>query len=197
MKKNVGISYKAFAVILAAVLILGGTIGSTMAWLIDSKDVTNVFTDSDISIELTESPNLNLKMIPGHTITKDPNVTVKAGSEDCYLFVKLEKSDNYSTYLDDYVITDGWTKLDGANDVYYKEVASSDKDQEFAVLKDNKVTVREDVTKEKMNEIKNNNVLRPTLTVKAYAVQLYKTNANKFDVSDAWAKATETSTTNN
>lgn len=51
MKKNVGISYKAFAVILAAVLILGGAIGGTMAWLIDGTEaVANVFTDTWIDI---------------------------------------------------------------------------------------------------------------------------------------------------
>ena len=53
MEKNVGISYKAFAVILAAVLVLGGAIGGTMAWLIDGTEaVANVFTDSDINITL-------------------------------------------------------------------------------------------------------------------------------------------------
>ena len=100
MKKNVGISYKAFAVILAAVLILGGAIGGTMAWLIDGTEaVANVFTDSDINITLVEEAKSKpdaFKMIPGHTITKDPKVTVKSGSEDCYLFVKIDKSENLS-----------------------------------------------------------------------------------------------------
>lgn len=202
MKKNVGISYKAFAVILAAVLVLGGTIGGTMAWLIDdTTPVSNVFTDSDINIELTETKDLDLKMIPGYTITKDPKVTVNAGSEDCYLFVKVEKSENYSEYLADYVMNDGadWKPLDGVSDVYYKEVASSDKDQEFVVLEGNKVTVLDTVTKKDMDKIdginsdgtKDETELknRPTLTFTAYAVQRNKTNNTPFTPVEAWAKA--------
>ena len=204
MKKNVGISYKAFAVILAAVLVLGGTIGGTMAWLIDdTTPVSNVFTDSDINIELTETKDLDLKMIPGYTITKDPKVTVNAGSEDCYLFVKVEKSENYSEYLADYVMNDGadWKPLDGVSDVYYKEVASSDKDQEFVVLEGNKVTVLDTVTKKDMDKIdginsdgtKDETELknRPTLTFTAYAVQRNKTNNTPFTPVEAWAKAEE------
>lgn len=140
MKKNVGISYKAFAVILAAVLILGGTIGGTMAWLIDNdKPVTNTFTDSDINITLTESENLDLKMVPGYTITKDPTVTVEAGSEDCYLFVKIDKSANYDKYLAQYAVdtSDGeWTKLiENQNSaVYHRTVLKNDEVREFSIL---------------------------------------------------------------
>ena len=31
-------------------------------------------------------------MIPGKTLAKDPMVTVEAGSEACYLFVKVEET---------------------------------------------------------------------------------------------------------
>lgn len=147
MKKNVGISYKAFAVILAAVLILGGAIGGTMAWLIDGTEaVANVFTDSDINITLVEEAKSKpdaFKMIPGHTITKDPKVTVKSGSEDCYLFVKIDKSANYDKYLAQYAVDiskGAWIKLDKDNagnaleGVYYREVSTSGEDQEFSIL---------------------------------------------------------------
>ena len=225
MKKNVGISYKAFAVILAAVLILGGAIGGTMAWLIDGTEaVANVFTDSDINITLVEEAKSKpdaFKMIPGHTITKDPKVTVKSGSEDCYLFVKIDKSENYSTYLADYTIVEGWTSLKGHEGVYYREVGTSDTDQTFSLLaagsygkegegdgvftwKENQVLVLPSVTKADMEKIKNNPNDRPTLTFTAYAVQLYKTNvgddtARKFTPAEAWekAKANEVRTTNN
>lgn len=224
MKKNVGISYKAFAVILAAVLILGGAIGGTMAWLIDGTEaVANVFTDSDINITLVEEALKALetnpdafKMIPGHTIDKDPKVTVEAGSEDCFLFVKIEKSTNYDTYLEDYAIVEGWTSLEGHEGVYYREVETSDTDQTFSLLaagsygkegegdgvftwKENQVLVLPSVTKADMEKIKNNPNDRPTLTFTAYAVQLYKTNGQKFDVAIAWekAKANEQNATNN
>ena len=42
---------------------------------------------------------------------------------------------------------------------------------EFPVLKDNKVTVLESVTKSMMEKIKNGTVSAPTLTFTAYAVQ--------------------------
>ena len=211
MKKNVGISYKAFAVILAAVLILGGTIGGTMAWLIDGTTaMKNTFTDSDVDIELTESENLNLQMIPGHTITKDPKVTsnsyklvpnhiydkapvihVTKGSEACYVFVKINKSSNYDDYLAPYTVADDWTLVDGENNVYYKAFTEKiTANTELPVLKDNKVTVLESVTKKQMNDIKNNAVDEPTLTFTAYAVQYYKTNNTPFTVAEAWAKAT-------
>ena len=192
MKKNVGISYKAFAVILAAVLILGGTIGGTMAWLIDGTTaMKNTFTDSDVDIELTESENLNLQMIPGHTITKDPKVTVYEKSEACYVFVKINKSSNYDDYLAPYTVADDWTLVDGENNVYYKAFTEKiTANTELPVLKDNKVTVLESVTKKQMNDIKNNAVDEPTLTFTAYAVQYYKTNNTPFTVAEAWAKAT-------
>lgn len=200
MKKNVGISYKAFAVILAAVLILGGTIGGTMAWLIDdTKPVSNVFTDSDIEITLNETTE-DYKMIPGHTIDKDPKVSVAEGSEDCYLFVKIDKSSNYDTYLADYKIVADWTKLEDG--VYYRTVKAEDTTREFSLLasgeytssedgnftwEDNQVLVRPEVTKAQMNAINGEN--QPTLTFTAYAVQLYKTNGTEFTAEQAWAKA--------
>lgn len=203
MKKNVGISYKAFAVILAAVLILGGTIGGTMAWLIDdTTPVSNVFTDSDIEITLNETTE-DYKMIPGHTIDKDPKVSVAEGSEDCYLFVKIDESANYDTYLADYAVTDGWNGELG-NGVYYRIVKTSDETREFSLLKsgkydslndgeftweDDQVLVKPEVTKAQMNAIKDGSVEEPTLTFTAYAVQLYKTNGTEFTAEQAWAKA--------
>lgn len=230
MNKNVGISYKAFAVILAAVLVLGGTIGGTMAWLID-KDVpvTNTFTDSDIEINLEETKK-DFKMIPGHTIDKDPKVTVEAGSEACYLFVKIEESENYSKYLE-YAIDKEWKPVtdedgDSIAGVYYTTVEKDAEKREFSILtggsigeadkgdgvftwEDNQVLVKPSVTKSDMDAIDGKNANgtdnteeiknRPTLTFTAYAVQLYKTNGQKFDVAIAWekAKANEQNATNN
>ena len=63
-----------------------------------TEAVTNTFTTSDINIELKETKN-HFQMIPGWNIEKDPKVTVKTGSEACYLFVKLEKSTNFDTFM--------------------------------------------------------------------------------------------------
>lgn len=98
---------KSFALILALVLVVGCVVGGTVAWLTATSDtVTNTFTTSDIKVQLKETKT-NFKMIPGYTIEKDPKATVLAGSEECWLFVKLEKSTNFDSYLT-YEMADGW-----------------------------------------------------------------------------------------
>ena len=188
---------KTFVLLLALVLIAGAAVGGTLAWLTDTTEaVQNTFTTSDIKIELAESKNLDLKMIPGWTITKDPKVTVKANSEDCYLFVKIEELNNFSDFMT-YTVADGWTQLKNASNndvpgVYYREVNTSTTNQEFAVLKDNQVAVKGTVTKADMEALNVNGAVKPTLTFTAYAVQLYKSNGVKFDVTEAWTNAQPT-----
>lgn len=190
---------KTFVLLLALVLIAGAAVGGTLAWLTDTTEaVQNTFTTSDIKIELAESKNLDLKMIPGWTITKDPKVTVKANSEDCYLFVKIEELNNFSDFMT-YTVADGWTQLKNASNndvpgVYYREVNTSTTNQEFAVLKDNQVAVKGTVTKADMEALNVNGAVKPTLTFTAYAVQLYKSNGVKFDVTEAWTNAQPTTT---
>ena len=184
--RNRRIVLTALLVVLVAALSIGGTI----AWLTaTTSPVTNTFTTSDINIALAESENLDLKMIPGYTINKDPKVTVTAGSEPCYLFVKVEESTNFDNFMT-YEIASGWTQLDGVSGVYYREVNSNTSEQVFDVIKDNKVTVKDTVTKAEMNDL--TDATRPKLTFTAYATQLYKTNNTKFSVADAWAKVTPT-----
>ena len=166
---------KATIAVTALLLVLCFAIGGTLAWLkAETKPVVNTFTYGDINIDLSESENLNLKMIPGNDITKDPKVTVEANSEACWLFVKVEKSDNYADYLANYTIADGWNELDGVAGVYYREVdAATAKDgTSYQVLAEDKVTVLDEVTKSMMEDIKNGTKTQPTLTFTAYAVQL-------------------------
>ena len=183
--KRKGVATKMMFMILAVVLIVGISVGGTLAWLTaTTTPVTNTFTTSDIEITLAESDNLDLKMVPGYTITKDPKATVVAGSEACYLFVKLEKSDNFDTFMT-YEMADGWTALNGVDGVYYRTVLTADMGTEFSVLKDNQVTVKGNVTKAAMNALNENTY--PTLKVTAYASQLYKSAGVEFSAADAWA----------
>lgn len=146
---------KPILLLVALALVVGIAAGGTLAWLTSStNEVQNVFTPSDVQIALTESEDLDLQMIPGYTITKDPKVTVLADSEKCYVFVKLEKSQNYSTFLEDYVVADGWTALTDVSGVYYRVVDQTNSNQEFYVLKDNQVAVKSTVTKADMEGIK-------------------------------------------
>lgn len=185
---------KAIVAVVALVLVLCCAMGGTLAWLVAKTDpVVNTFTYGDINIDLSESDDLDLKMIPGNSIKKDPVVTVKKGSEACWLFVEVKESENFDDFMT-YAIADGWTALDANTGVYYREVTASDKDQEFNVLKDNTVTVKNTVTKQMLNALdKNedgsdkteNEKTYPTLTFTAYAVQ--KDNVNS--AADAWVIA--------
>ena len=70
-------------------LIIGGTIGGTLAWLMAETDpLVNTFTVGDITLSLSE-PNFpeskTMKFLPGQSFTKDPTVTVTAGSVPCYV----------------------------------------------------------------------------------------------------------------
>jgi hypothetical protein len=176
MKKS-----KIVIAIISLLSICSFVIGTSVAWLTSkTEDLVNTFTYGDINIKLDETDtndgdeNINTneyKMLPGNEITKDPKVTVIANSEDSYLFVKLTKSENFDNFMT-FEIAEGWTLLEGTTDVYYREVTKSDKDQEFTVLKDNKVKVKEEVTKAMLNELdKEGKKDYPTLTITAYAVQ--------------------------
>lgn len=197
MKKNLVLNYKVIGVLVAAVLLLSCAIGGTMAWLATkTKEVQNIFTTSDIDIELKETKT-DFKMVPGMAIDKDPKVTVEADSEDCFLFVKIEKSSNFDTYLK-FEMESGWTKLteETSADVYFRKVTKSPTAQTFSILgagtygdfswTADHVFVLPGVTKAEMTTAKTN---QPTLTFTAYAVQLYKTNGTEFTAGDAWAQA--------
>ena len=178
MRKRRGISTKALVALLALVLVIGCSLGGSLAWLTAKTDpVTNTFTVGDINISLGESTT-DYKIVPGVNIAKDPKVTVKANSEACWLFVKVDEA-NWPTFKEeddttrkvDYAIADGWTKLTGVEDnVYYRKVDASDNAQEFYVLAGNTVTVSENLTKSEVQGI-GTGESAPTLTFTAYAVQ--------------------------
>ena len=179
---------KGLALVLALALMVVGAVAGTLAWLTAKSDtVVNTFTTSDIKVELTET-NETYKMVPGYDIHKDPKAKVLAGSEECFLFVKLEKSSNFDTYLE-YVIADGWTKLDGVADTVYYRVVDGTTNQigtAYSVLKGDQVTVKGSVTKEQMNALDADGVAKPTLTITAYASQLHKNATETFSASEAW-----------
>ncbi len=219
-------SLKALLIVAAiATLILIAAVG-TIAWLSDtSEQVVNTFLPTDIDIELKETAssftdndnNANTnsyQLIPGHTITKDPKVTVKANSEKCFVFVELTEANwpdlkvknaqgaDTAVRKVDYAIADGWTKLELSNlaagkAVYYRvvEESTTEQDQEFYVIKENQVTVDSSLTKDEMETIAKNTNGNPKLTVQAYACQYYKSNTatdgdatgTAFTAAEAWA----------
>ena len=182
-KRRGGVATKTLIVALAVMLVVGCAVGGTLAWLTDTTGpVVNTFTVGNIDIDLAETTT-DYKMVPGATISKDPKVTVKSGSEACWMFVQVTESDNLGSFIS-YTVDSNWTALSGVSGVYYREVAAATADVEFSVLTNNQVTVKDTVTKAMMDAITNQTATAPTLTFKAYAVQ----KAGVASATEAWAK---------
>ena len=181
---------KLAVVLLAVVLLIGCTAGATLAWLMDSTPaVVNTFTYGDINIDLTETTGNDYTIIPGTEEAKDPKVTVKAKSEDCWVFVKIVEENNTAAADLDYVtwaIAADWTKLDGVEGVYYREYTTSATDTDYKVLANDKVTYSGELTKAMLNALDANGTANyPTLTFTAYAVQAEAATT----AAEAWAIA--------
>lgn len=195
---------KAIVAVVALVLVLCCAMGGTLAWLVDSTtEVKNTFTYGDINISLWEhelnedgltlsddvftgAEQTGFKMIPGNNIEKDPTVTVKADSEASWLFVKIVESNNFDDFMT-YGVASGWTQLtvdaegNAITDlIYYREVAATTADTDFAVLENDSVSVKGSVTK---GMLKDGVFVAPTLSFTAYAVQR---DANITTAAQAW-----------
>jgi len=139
---------KALALFLSAVLLVVTTVFTTMAFLTDTDKVTNTFTVGKVEITLDEAKvdeygvlvegakrvqENEYKLIPGHKYVKDPTVHVAEGSEDCWLFVKVENG-LVNAEADEDKIADqmkdiGWTLVSGTANIYsYKETVSAEED---------------------------------------------------------------------
>ena len=149
--------YKAMLLVLCAVLLVAGSVMGTLAYLkAQTGTVTNTMTVGKVEITLDEakvnvygeklakddsvwetgkeladrvSDKNDYKLIPGHTYTKDPIVTVKANSEACYLFVKVVNGISAieaGTTIAVQMAAKGWKPLDGVANVFYKSVAATD-----------------------------------------------------------------------
>lgn len=166
----------AISVALIALLAIGGT----LAWLTDkSGPVTNTFTAGDVDIKLTETDATGnetdgyaktYKMVPGDILDKDPTVTVLAGSEPSWVFVKVEKINDVDAFLTYSIDTSVWTPLgDDYPGVYYKVEGATSTDTPYNVLVGNKVTVKPEVTKSQLDALTESNY--PQLKFTAYAIQ--------------------------
>lgn len=193
---------KAWVSLVAVVLVLCCAVGGTLAWLTDKTgEVKNTFSPSDINITLTETPNTDTDgngendawkadMIPGFSYTKDPVVTVKGDSVDCYLFVKFEEKGNpatYLTYTSTLTAANGWTQGDSTDipsSVWYRKVTANAADQSWNLLNGDTIAVKDTVTKDNMTT-----AAKAELVYTAYATQLYKSNGVEFSAAEAWANA--------
>lgn len=202
MKKKILVACLCVAL---AVLTVAGT---TLAYLTSkTNEVKNTFTVGKVNIELWEHqyvPETNTlndtkldgsagktgndyKIIPGVDLPKDPTVVVKAGSEDCWLFVKVDAQNWPANQKISYTFnTAGWTKLtgvEGVDNVYYREMADITADQTIELLTGNKVTVSGDLTMDEINAFTEAQKT-PTLAFTAYAIQ----KAGFTTAAAAWAE---------
>lgn len=173
---------KKLTTVLAIVLVVALSVAGTYAYLTDTTGpVKNTFTVGNVNIGLTETTGEFYKMVPGTAINKDPKVTVKADSEDCWLFVKVDKSANFADFLT-YDMAADWTALEGVDGVFYRQVEASDANQVFPVIANDTVRVKSGVTKAMMDGL--TDATRPTMTFTAYAIQ-----ADGFTTADkAWTE---------
>lgn len=185
---------------LSLVLVIGmAAVGGTIAWLTaTSGPVVNTFTVGNIIIDLKEhdyvpnnntldmstevTTNTDYKMVPGRVLPKDPFVKVKAGSEACYLFIKLEGSTTLDTYIQYTPDTAIWTPLNGVSGVYFKKIDATTSDTTYDVLTNDSVKVKSDVTKAQMEALNVAGAIQPKLYIKAFAVQ----SENVADEVTAW-----------
>ena len=169
--------------VIAIALIATACVGVTIAYLVaSSPTVVNTFTVGDVNITLTETTGDDYPILPGATLDKDPNVTVKADSDACWLFVRITEGPTFDDYMA-YAIADGWTPLSSGSDVYYRRVAAVEVDTSYPILKNNQVTVHREITEEDLAAITQN----PTLTFYAYAIQSDQMET----VQEAWQTLNE------
>lgn len=194
---------KALLLALCAVLLVAATVMGTMAYLTATDTVTNTFTIGKVTIKLDEakvdSDGTPVKdadrvktneyhLMPGHSYTKDPTVHVVGGSEDSYIFVKVENGiaafeaatstgeGGYKTIADQ-IKANEWIELEGVAGVYYKVYTKSATDVDLKVFESFKIA--DDANgKDGWNGINANT----KVIVTAYAVQ-----QDGFDTAkDAW-----------
>lgn len=142
-------------------------VGVTWAILLSmSRTLENTFTYGEIKLELTESTGNDYLITPGVTYKKDPRITVRANSEECYLFCRVSATEDFDSYME-WSVADEWTRLEGYAGIWWRKVESKPYDNTFPILTDDKVTVKDTVTKQQLAAIDH----YPKLTFYAYAVQ--------------------------
>lgn len=186
---------KALMLVLCAVLLVTASVLGTMAYLTSTDQVVNTFTVGKVAITLDEAkvdpdgtavtPAARVKenayhLLPGHGYTKDPTVHVQANSEDSFIFVKVENGiANYEagTTIAAQIAANGWTALNGVENVYYKTYTKSAESTDLPVFGSFTIADNANAT-----DGWNNFSAETKVTVTAYAVQ--KSGFNT--AFDAW-----------
>lgn len=208
MKKNGkfakrGVASKAMVMILALMLVVGLSVGGTLAWLTaTAPTVTNTFTVGDINIDLWEhdydaaeneltntkvTSEDTYKVVPGGTSPKDPTLTVKAKSENCYVYVTVENNMKIGeTTVATVNVQNTWTSVGtSGNKTLYRYnsiVTYAENDQDLAVFTE--VTYNStEITKANISQLSGK-----TIVINGYAHQSDNTDQATADAAaKAWA----------
>ena len=166
---------KALVLFLCAVLLVAGSVMGTLAYLTYQDSATNTFTVGEVKIDLKEydvdgqtglktttvvDSLTALELIPGREIQKNPFITVDAGSESCWLFVKIENNLGDAVSINGLA---GWTAVkDHAG--YYQYNATVDAGATVTVFES--ITVDSGKTFADLSAVADE-----TIVITAYAVQ--------------------------
>lgn len=189
---------KLLTLVSCAVLLVCVTIAGTVAYLTYTTEaVENTFTVGNVAITLDEEDvdeygvsysetkdrvDANVyKMIPGHEYKKDPTVHISEGSEDCWVFVKVDinvtETSEASKTIASQLTTNGWTCVDSTNNIWgYNTMLSNEGTQNAVAF--NTFTLANTYAS-------GTDVSGMSINITAYAVQADGFNT----VSDAWTDA--------
>lgn len=203
-KKNRRKIRKVLVTLCCALLLVAVSVGATFAYLTKTTEVvTNTFTaNANVNIDLKEAKVTNLgvlelgddgnpvarvkaneyKLIPGHNYVKDPTIEVLSGSDDCWLYVKVENGISAIEATGDTTIAkqmeeNGWTVVDAENypGVYALEASAKKAGDKVEVFNSFTIAGNADISA----------YANATVKITAYAIQ-----ADGFATSDlAWAAA--------
>lgn len=130
---------KLLTLVSCAVLLVCVTVVGTVAYLTSTtQTVENTFTVGNVAITLDEEDvdeygvsytnakervmANQYKMIPGHEYKKDPTVHISEGSEDCWVFVKVDINVTETTEtaktIASQLTNKGWTCVDATNNIW-------------------------------------------------------------------------------
>ncbi len=164
----------------ALVLVVGLTIGGTLAYMQSTTDTkVNTFTIGSVKLTLDETYVQNSQLIPGSTISKTPVLTVKGGSEASFVRAKIEVPAKLAALVDINVDSAKWEKK--ADGYYYLNSGAIPKNSANTVLPAlfSAVTVKTSVTNEQLAALSADDL---KVSITGYAIQA----ANFADETAAW-----------
>ena len=144
-------------------LVVTLTVSGTFAyiWIKAANEANNTFKGTDLTLSFGNGSD-SQKIVPGEYFAI-PNVTVKANSVPCYLFMRLYTTNrascdtylsfspnSYSTYTFN-TYTD--SNSDDRDIYYYTTIGTPDVDSQYNAFLNGRITVKTTVTKEQIASV--------------------------------------------